>query len=90
MDIEGLGDRHVEQMVETGLVTDVAGIYYIGRDDLLGLERWAEKSVDNLLAAVDKSKRPRLDRLIFALGIPGVGQRGAGLLAKRFGSIDRL
>jgi len=90
MDIEGLGDRHVEQLVETGLVKDVAGIYYIGRDDLLGLERWAEKSVDNLLIAIDKSKRPRLDRLIFALGIPGVGERGARLLAKRFGSVDRL
>ena len=90
MDIEGLGDRHIEQLVDTGLVTDVAGIYYIGRDDLLGIERWAEKSVDNLLIAIDKSKRPRLDRLIFALGIPGVGERGARLLAKRFGSIDRL
>ena len=90
MDIEGLGDRHVGQLVDTGLVTDVAGIYYIGRDDLLGIERWAEKSVDNLLIAIDKSKRPRLDRLIFALGIPGVGERGARLLAKRFGSIDRL
>jgi len=90
MDIEGLGDRHVAQLVDKGLVKDVASIYYIGRDDLLGLERWAEKSVDNLLEAIEKSKRPRLERLIFALGIPGVGERGAQILAKRFGSIDRL
>lgn len=90
MDIEGLGDKNVEQLVETGLVTDVAGIYFVGREELLALERWAERSVDNLLGAIEKSKHPKLERLIFALGIPGVGEHGARLLAKRFGSIEAL
>ncbi|MFQ5735489.1 MAG: NAD-dependent DNA ligase LigA [Thermodesulfobacteriota bacterium] len=90
MDIEGLGDRHVEQLVDTGLVKDVADIFLLERDDLLGLERWGERSVDNLLVAIKAGRRPRLDRLIYALGIRGVGEHMARLLAKRFGSIDAL
>ncbi len=90
MDIEGLGDKHIEQFVDDGLIKDVADLYDLERDKLLKLERWAEKSADNLLAAIEKSKRPSLDRLIFALGIHGVGEHMAKLLAKRFGSLDRL
>ncbi len=90
MDIEGLGDRHVEQFVDTGLVKDVADLYTLDREKVLSLERWAEKSVDNLLAAIDASRRPKLDRLIYALGIRGVGEHMARVLAKRFGSIDAL
>lgn len=90
MDIDGLGGSHVEQFVDAGLIKDVAGLYYLKKDDLLNLERWAEKSADNLLAAIEKSKRPSLDRLIFALGIHGVGEHMAKVLAKEFGSIEAI
>ena len=90
MDIEGLGDKHIEQFVDDGLIKDLADLYYLKKGDLLKLERWAEKSADNLIDAIEKSKRPSLDRLIFALGIRGVGEHMAKLLAKRFGSLDRL
>ncbi|MBI5888632.1 MAG: NAD-dependent DNA ligase LigA [Deltaproteobacteria bacterium] len=90
MDIDGLGASHVEQFVDAGLVKDVAGLYYLKKDDILKLERWAEKSADNLLAAIEKSKHPSLDRLVFALGIHGVGEHMAKLLAKEFGSIEAI
>jgi len=90
MDIDGLGGSHVEQFVDMGLIKDVADIYYLKKADLLKLERWAEKSADNLLAAIEKSKQPSLDRLIFALGIHGVGEHMAKVLANEFGSIDAI
>ncbi len=90
LDIEGLGEMHVDQFVENGLLRDVADIYYLKKGDLLNLDRWGEKSVDNLLSAIEKSKKPSLDRFIFALGIRGVGEHMAGLLAKKFGGLDPL
>ncbi|MDP2690471.1 MAG: helix-hairpin-helix domain-containing protein, partial [Deltaproteobacteria bacterium] len=73
-----------------GRIRDVADIYNLERKDILELERWGEKSAGNLLAAIEKSKRPRLERLIYALGIRGAGEHMARLLAKRFGSIEEL
>ena len=90
MDIEGLGEALVQQLVECRLLSDFGGIFYLKKDDLVDLERMGEKSADNLLDAVAKSKRQPLDRVIFALGIRFVGAGGATLLADTFGSIDKL
>jgi DNA ligase (NAD+) len=90
MDIDGLGDKLVEQLVDSGLVTDVAGLYQLQREQLLGLERMGEKSVDNLLAALEQSKQTTLPRFIFALGIREVGEATALSLARHFGRWEAL
>ncbi|MFQ5585330.1 MAG: NAD-dependent DNA ligase LigA [Thermodesulfobacteriota bacterium] len=90
MDIEGLGDRHVDQLVDRGIVRDVADIFTLTKEEILTLERWGEKSALNLLNAIEKSKRPTLQRLIFALGIRQVGEHTARLLADEFGSLEAL
>ncbi len=90
MDIDGLGDRLVEQLVESGLVDTVAGLYRLRREDLLDLERMGEKSADNLLAALERSKHTTLPRFIFALGIREVGEATALALARHFGSWEAL
>ena len=92
MDIEGLGSALVEQLVSTGLVTDPGDLYFLKhhRDELIALERMGEKSVDNLLQAIEASKTRPLDRLIFALGIRHVGQTAARALADRFQSLEAL
>jgi DNA ligase (NAD+) len=90
MDVEGLGGKHVEQLVDNGLIEDMADIYYLKKEDILKLERWADKSAINLMAAIDKSKRPDLKRLIYALGIRQVGEHTAKVLADEFGSIEAL
>ncbi|MBI5561067.1 MAG: NAD-dependent DNA ligase LigA [Deltaproteobacteria bacterium] len=88
MDIEGLGEKHVEQFVKDGLIKDVADIYYLKKDDIVKLERWAEKSADNLIESIEKSKTPTLERLIYSLGIRGVGEHMAGVLAREFKSLS--
>ncbi len=90
MDIEGLGGKHVDRFVEEGLIKDVADIYYLKRDAVLRLERWAEKSVLNLLGAIEASKDPPLEKFIYALGIRGVGEHMAGVLAGKFGNLEAL
>ncbi len=90
MDIEGLGDKLVEQLVDEGLVTSVAGLYRLRREQLLALERMGEKSADNLLDALDRSKRTSLPRFIFALGIREVGEATALALARHFGNWEDL
>ncbi|AOU98355.1 DNA ligase (NAD(+)) LigA [Acidihalobacter yilgarnensis] len=92
MDIEGLGDKIVSQLVDHGLLTDVAGVYALHgeRAQLISLERMGEKSVDNLLDAIEASKERPLARLIFALGIPGVGEETARDLARHFKNLDAL
>lgn len=90
MNIEGLGEMHVERFVTAGLVRDVADIYFLTKEKLLSLERWADKSADNLLQNIGSSKSPTLERLIYALGIKGAGEHMARVLAKRFGSLDNL
>jgi DNA ligase (NAD+) len=90
MNIDGLGDKLVDQLVENRLVKDVADLYKLRLDDLAGLERMAEKSAQNLLDEIAASKKNSLARLIYALGIRFVGERTAQLLADHFGSMDEL
>jgi len=90
MDIVGLGIRIVEQLIEAGLVRDVADLYTLKKEQLLELEGFADKKADNLLAAIENSKRQSLARLITALGIHGVGEVSAGDLAGHFGNLDAL
>lgn len=90
LDIDGLGEKIASQLIEAGLVEDVADIYSITRDQLLGLEGFAEKKADKLLQAIEVSKSRPLDRLIAGLGIPHVGSVAAEALAAQFGSIDRF
>ena len=90
MDIEGLGDKLVDQLVDRGLVHTPADVYGLDFATLAGLERMAEKSAANLLAAIEASKATTLARFIFALGIRNVGETTAKDLARHFGSLDRL
>jgi len=90
MDIEGLGGKLVEQLVDKGIVRTPADLYKLDMAGLAGLERMAEKSAGNLIAAIGKSKQTTLARFIFALGIRNVGESTARDLARCFGSIGRL
>jgi DNA ligase (NAD+) len=90
MDIEGLGDILVERLVEEGLVRSVADLYALRLEQLVGLERLAEKSARNLLDQLERSKGQELRRLLFGLGIRFVGERTALLLARRFRSLEAL
>ena len=90
MNIEGMGDALVNQLVETGMVKDVADIYSLSADKLLQLERMGKKSADNILREIENSKRLPLERVIYGLGIRFVGERTAQFLAEHFGSLDAL
>jgi DNA ligase (NAD+) len=90
MDIDGLGDKIVDQLVDKGLVKDVADLYLLKEDAVAGLERMAEKSAQNLLAEIEGSKKSSLARLIYALGIFSVGERTGQLLAEHFSSLEEL
>ena len=92
MDIRGIGENMSALLLKEGLVKDVADLYYLKekRESLLELEKMAEKSVSNMLEAIEKSKETPLSRVIFALGIRHVGGETAQLLARHFSSIDRL
>ncbi len=90
MDIEGLGDKLVEQLVEQKLVASVADVYRLDLATLSGLERMAEKSAANLLAALEKSKQTTLPRFLFALGIREVGEATALALANYFGDLNAI
>jgi DNA ligase (NAD+) len=90
MDIEGLGPAVVEQLLRAGLVRDITGLYGLTLMDLTGLERHGEKSAANLVEAIEASKGRGLGRLLYGLGIPGVGERSAAALAKAFGSLDAI
>ena len=90
MDVEGLGEALVHQLVEKGLVRDFADLYRLRLEDLVELERMAEKSASNLLGQIEASKKRDLHRLLFGLGIHGVGERAAQLLARHFRSLEAL
>jgi DNA ligase (NAD+) len=90
MDIEGLGDKLVDQLVEAGMVRTPADLYALDAGRLEGLERMAEKSAANLVAMIERSKHPTLARFIHALGIRNVGEATARDLAVHFGSIEAL
>lgn len=90
MDIEGLGDKLVDQLVDGGLVHTAADLYRLTLDQVAGLDRMAEKSAQNLLDAIAKSKNTTLNRFIFALGIRNVGEATAKDLARHFGNLEAL
>ena len=90
LDIVGFGIKIVEQLIEAKLLSDYADIYSLQRDDVLSLEGFAEKKVDNLLDSIELSKEKSLAQLLFALGIRGVGEVVASDLARQFGNIDQL
>jgi DNA ligase (NAD+) len=90
MDIVGLGGRTVGQMLDKGLVRDLADLYALTPIDLASLEGFAEKSIENLLNAIEGSKRPRLGQFLFALGIDHVGSTVAALLADHYGRLEPL
>ncbi len=90
MDIEGLGEKLIDQLVERGLVRDVADLYSLTKDQLADLARMAEKSAQNLLDALERSKNSTLPRCLTALGIRHVGEATAKLLAEHFGGLERI
>ena len=90
LDIEGLGEKLIDQLVERGLVHDVADLYNLTKPQLAGLERMAEKSAQNLLDALSRSKRSTLARCLTALGIRHVGEATAKLLADHFGDLKKI
>jgi DNA ligase (NAD+) len=90
MNIDGLGDKIVDQLVDKGLVKDVADLYALKEGDVAALERMAEKSAQNLLEEIEGSKKNSLARLIYALGIFSVGERTGQLLAEHFSSLEEL
>lgn len=90
MNIDGLGEAIVEQLVTEKLIETVADLYTLNMLDLLTLDGFKEKSAANLLSAIEKSKTNELDRLVFALGIKGIGQRSATLLCEKFGTMENI
>ncbi|MBU4561534.1 NAD-dependent DNA ligase LigA [bacterium] len=90
MDMEGIGDAQVEQLVEKGLIKDPADLYYLKKENLLTLERMGDKLASNILEAIEKSKERELSRLIYALGIRHVGTHIADVLAKNYPALDEL
>ena len=90
MDIEGLGDKLVEQLVDSGRVTTPADLYTLGADELAALERMGQKSAANLVEALDRSRQTTLPRFLFALGVRDVGEATALALAQHFGNLEAL
>ena len=90
MDIEGLGDKLVEQLVDAGIVLSLPGLYKLGVAKLAALDRMAEKSAQNIVDALEKSKTPTLARFLFSLGIRQVGETTAKELARHFGTLDKV
>ena len=90
MNIDGLGEKVISQLFREQLIKDVADIYTLTKQQLIGLERMGEKSADNLIAAIEASKENSLERLLFGLGIRHVGAKAAKTLAQHFETIDKL
>ena len=90
MNIDGLGASIVEQLLDKKLINDCSDIYYLNFDDVISLNGFAEKSANNLIAAISESKKSGLDRVLFGLGIRMIGSRAAQILAAHFGNIDPL
>ena len=90
MDIDGLGDKLVEQLVDEGLIKNVADLYFLKKDNLVKLERMADKSAQNIIDAIENSRDTTLARFIYALGIRNVGEYMGKVLGKFFGSLEKL
>jgi len=89
-DIEGLGPKIIDQLIENDLISTPADIFELRKEDLLSLERFAEKSADNLINSINSKKKIPLSKFIYALGIPGVGEETAILLAEKFQSLEKI
>ncbi len=90
MDIEGLGGKTVDLLVDEKIVERMSDIYRLKKEDLVDLERWADKSAENLVEAIENSKKKNLSRFIYALGIPEVGQHTAQLIADKYETMDKI
>lgn len=90
MNIDGLGEKVIEQLYREGLIQDVSDLYALTKEQLLELERMGDKSASNLIEAIGASKSNSMERLLFGLGIRHVGERGARILSEHFGSMDQL
>lgn len=90
MNIDGMGEAVVSALIDAGLIKDAADIYRLRASEIAALDRMGEKSADNLIKAIEKSKDAGLDKLIYALGIRGIGEKAARSLAQTFGNIDAL
>ncbi|SNR94606.1 DNA ligase (NAD+) [Streptosporangium subroseum] len=90
LDIEGLAENRIQQMLDAGLIADFADLFYLTREEVLGLERMGETSTDNLLAAIERAKTQPLSRVFCALGVRGTGRAMSRRLAKHFGSMDAI
>ena len=90
MDIEGLGVKLIDQLVDKGLVKDVADLYYTRKEDLIALERMADKSAQNIIDAIEGSKEKPLSKFLFALGIRHVGEHISEVLARRYPHLEDL
>lgn len=90
MDIEGLGTAVATQLVEKDMVHSAADIYTLTREQLLTLDKFKEKSAENLLSAIERSKQNNLDKLLFGFGIRNIGDKAAALLAEHFGTLQAL
>jgi DNA ligase (NAD+) len=90
MNIEGLGERIVEEFRELGLITDQASIFQLKKDDIVGLEGFGEKSADNLIASINTARAVPLGRFLYSLGIRHVGETTAKDIAKHFGTFDKI
>ncbi len=90
LDIAGLGERHIAQLIAASLVKDSADLFFLKKDDLLPLERMGDKLATNILNAIEARKHTTLARLVFAFGIRHVGEKAASVLAQRFGNLDNI
>ncbi|ANU12378.1 NAD-dependent DNA ligase LigA [Planococcus halocryophilus] len=90
MNIDGLGEKVIEQLYREGLIHDISDIYKLTKEQLLELDRMADKSASNLMAAIDASRSNSMEKLLFGLGIRHVGERGARILSEHFGTLEQL
>lgn len=90
MDVDGLGPALVNQLIDRGMIASFADLYFLDKDEVAGLDKMGEKSAQNLMDAIEETKKRDLSRLLFAFGIRLNGQRSSKLLAKRFGSLDAI
>lgn len=90
MNIDGLGEANMKLFVESGLIKSPADLYVLRKEQITSLERFGDKSAENLINAIESSKKAELDRLVYALGIRNIGQRAAVLLCEKFGDMDML
>ncbi|AWS48314.1 NAD-dependent DNA ligase LigA [Streptosporangium sp. 'caverna'] len=90
LDIEGLAEKRIRQMLDAGLIADFADLFFLTREQVLGLERMGETSTDNLLAAIERAKAQPLSRVFCALGVRGTGRAMSRRIAKHFGSMDAI